>query len=192
MGIAAWNILDHSYPSYGNRPSIRYHTIESKTARLILDCTMLHCYHSKHASRLHRYVFVDGFFLLLSFSIGMSRGFRIDFGKSCRTIMLSQSWCHFNILNGKEKDNVWSRVSDVYSCVTLFRIFGVESSAGCDPYSLIWSDFLGAVLWFLGLTIESVADWQKFQFKLDVRFLIFSDYFPFFFLSLKLVFLFVY
>lgn len=32
---------------------------------------------------------------------------------------------------------------------------------------MIWSDVVGVLMWATGLTIEAVADAQKFRFKMD-------------------------
>lgn len=56
-------------------------------------------------------------------------------------------------------------VQGVWVFVTLLPVLLLNTMP--TPPSLLWSDVAGPLLWAVGLTVESVADWQKFVFKMD-------------------------
>ncbi len=41
----------------------------------------------------------------------------------------------------------------------------VLNTTATSTTALVWSDVVGPVLWATGFLMESVADWQKYQFK---------------------------
>lgn len=56
-------------------------------------------------------------------------------------------------------------VQGVWVFVTMLPVLLLNTTP--TPAALLWSDVAGPLLWAVGLTVESVADWQKFVFKMD-------------------------
>lgn len=56
-------------------------------------------------------------------------------------------------------------VQGMWVFVTLLPVLLLNTTP--TAASVVWSDVAGPLLWAVGFTIESVADWQKFVFKMD-------------------------
>lgn len=72
------------------------------------------------------------------------------------------------------------RHRDRFALVSLFTVFALQgllmwvislplqfAQLSREPARLTWLDFLGALLWAIGLSFEAIGDWQLARFKAD-------------------------
>lgn len=72
------------------------------------------------------------------------------------------------------------RIGDRFALVSLFSVFGLQgvlmwvislplqfAQLSREPARLTWLDFLGAALWFIGLSFEAIGDFQLTMFRIN-------------------------